>query len=147
MVLRCHRRVWSRIDIQQQNARSEKPKPPFPNHLIDFEQSVTIPRRHCDTPWFQLLKNPLKSKRFFHMQSPEFFLVGFLKLIKWPPADYFANAKAPVYIHSPICISRFLLEKVGLKCHSGPKDSPRGLVRRRDKTPSHTYFNSSTLPS
>ncbi|GFV99449.1 hypothetical protein TNCV_1514191 [Trichonephila clavipes] len=48
-----------------------------------------------------------------------------------PPADLLANAQAPIYIHSLIYILRFLLEKVGLKCHSDPKDSPRGLVRRK----------------
>ncbi|GFT34530.1 hypothetical protein TNCV_4125011 [Trichonephila clavipes] len=53
-----------------------------------------------------------------------------------PPADSLTNAKAPIYIHSQICISRFLLEKVELKCHSGSKDSPRGLVRSRDKASS-----------
>ncbi|GFT13896.1 hypothetical protein TNCV_2615501 [Trichonephila clavipes] len=31
MVLHCRRGVWSRIVIQLQNARSEKPRPLFPN--------------------------------------------------------------------------------------------------------------------
>ncbi|GFU43646.1 hypothetical protein TNCV_4483201 [Trichonephila clavipes] len=35
-------------------------------------------------------------------------------------------------------MSRFLLVKVGWKCHSGPKVSVRGLVRKRDKAPSQT---------
>ncbi|GFU91640.1 hypothetical protein TNCV_2544021 [Trichonephila clavipes] len=56
-----------------------------------------------------------------------------------PPADLLANAKAPLYIYFLIYTSRFLLEKVGLKCPSGPKDSPRGLVKRRDKAPSQCY--------
>ncbi|GFV20531.1 uncharacterized protein TNCV_4142921 [Trichonephila clavipes] len=35
-------------------------------------------------------------------------------------------------------------EKVGLKCHSGPKDSLKGLVRRCDKAPSQ-FIRDSTL--
>ncbi|GFV90966.1 hypothetical protein TNCV_1248541 [Trichonephila clavipes] len=42
MVLRC--RVWSRIVIQQQNARFEKPRPLFPNRLFQFRQGTTVPR-------------------------------------------------------------------------------------------------------
>ncbi|GFX31737.1 hypothetical protein TNCV_170701 [Trichonephila clavipes] len=46
-----------------------------------------------------------------------------------------------IYNHSPICMSRFLLEKVGLKCHSGPKDSPRGFEKRRDHDEAHFWLN------
>ncbi|GFU85113.1 hypothetical protein TNCV_1553761 [Trichonephila clavipes] len=56
------------IAIHQQNARFEKPRALFTNCPLQFQQGVTVPR------WFQPPKSPLESKRFFRMQSPEFFL-------------------------------------------------------------------------
>ncbi|GFS81769.1 hypothetical protein TNCV_2707071 [Trichonephila clavipes] len=44
MVLRCHRRVWSCIVIQQQSAGFEKSKPLVPNHLFQFQQAVAVTR-------------------------------------------------------------------------------------------------------
>ncbi|GFS78160.1 hypothetical protein TNCV_1107711 [Trichonephila clavipes] len=43
MVLLCRRRVWTRIIIQQQNARFEKPRSLFPNRPLHFRQGVTVP--------------------------------------------------------------------------------------------------------
>ncbi|GFY21217.1 hypothetical protein TNCV_3992611 [Trichonephila clavipes] len=72
--------MWSRIVIQQQNAKIEKPYPLISNHLLQFRQDVTVPR---NIEGFQPPKSSSKSKCFFRIQSPEFFLEGFLKLIKW----------------------------------------------------------------
>ncbi|GFX95498.1 hypothetical protein TNCV_4825131 [Trichonephila clavipes] len=44
LVLRCHHRVWSRIVIQQRNARYEKSRPLFSKRLFQFRQGVTLPR-------------------------------------------------------------------------------------------------------
>lgn len=43
MVLNCLYWVWSRIVIQQQNARSEKRRPLFPNLFLQLWQDVTVP--------------------------------------------------------------------------------------------------------
>ncbi|GFW12664.1 hypothetical protein TNCV_3883741 [Trichonephila clavipes] len=72
MVLHCRRRVWSRIVIQQQNARSEKPRPLFPNHCSQSLSGCHNTALGIVTPWFQPPKSPLKRKRFFRMQIPEF---------------------------------------------------------------------------
>ncbi|GFS70159.1 hypothetical protein TNCV_2199921 [Trichonephila clavipes] len=43
MVLRFRRRVWTRIIIQQQNARFEMPRSLFLNRPNPFRQGVTVP--------------------------------------------------------------------------------------------------------
>ncbi|GFW62159.1 hypothetical protein TNCV_1685901 [Trichonephila clavipes] len=43
MVLRCRLGVWSRIVIQQTNARSEKSMSLFTNRLFRFRHGVTVP--------------------------------------------------------------------------------------------------------
>ncbi|GFS59052.1 hypothetical protein TNCV_69501 [Trichonephila clavipes] len=48
---------------------------------FNLHKGITIPVGTV-THWFQPPKSPLKSKRFFRMQNPEFFLEGFLKLVK-----------------------------------------------------------------
>ncbi|GFU61393.1 hypothetical protein TNCV_3404811 [Trichonephila clavipes] len=80
MVLRCRRRVWTRIIIQQQNARFEKPRSLFANRPLQFRQGVTV--LTAQHRWFQSPKSPRKSKRFFRKQIPELFWEGFLKLIQ-----------------------------------------------------------------
>ncbi|GFT70864.1 hypothetical protein TNCV_4163471 [Trichonephila clavipes] len=93
MVLRCHRRVWSSIVIQQQNARSEKSGRFFritsfnsdsvSQYITSFNSGrVSQNRVNSVTPWFQPPKSRRKSKRFFRMQIPKFFLEGFMMVIE-----------------------------------------------------------------
>ncbi|GFV64542.1 hypothetical protein TNCV_4965231 [Trichonephila clavipes] len=42
--LRFHRRVWSRIVIQQQNDIFEKPRTVLLNNFFQFPQSITVQR-------------------------------------------------------------------------------------------------------
>ncbi|GFX73745.1 hypothetical protein TNCV_4290611 [Trichonephila clavipes] len=47
--------------------------------------------------------------------------------------------------HQPLRTKAYDTPPVGLKCHSGPKDSSRGLVKRRDKAPSQAYCSHLSL--
>ncbi|GFU89424.1 hypothetical protein TNCV_1673701 [Trichonephila clavipes] len=78
MVLRCRQRVWSRIVIQQQKARFEKPGHFFRIFPFNFDRVS----QYCVALMVSPPKSPHKIKRFLRMQSPEFFLEDFLKLIK-----------------------------------------------------------------
>ncbi|GFT93614.1 hypothetical protein TNCV_677491 [Trichonephila clavipes] len=80
----------------------------------------------------QLLFNFPSSIRLLY----KFYISPILLLYDSPASRRLTHECKSSKAHSLICISRFLLEKGGLKCQSGPKDSPRGLVRRRDKAPS-----------
>ncbi|GFV09696.1 transposable element Tc3 transposase [Trichonephila clavipes] len=114
------------------NNRSGKPRPPFPNHFFQFRTWChntvviaplqggaphTLRNTGVDTltPWFQPPKRPLKSKRFFRMQSPEFFLERVLKHIKRDEAHFWLNgyvnkqncriwseANPQVYVETPL---------------------------------------------
>ncbi|GFY13805.1 hypothetical protein TNCV_985771 [Trichonephila clavipes] len=74
MVLHCRRRVWSRIVIQQQNPRSEKPRPLFPNLSARSRSTSTLLRIGVLRVHLLLRRSPISIKRFFRMQNSGFFL-------------------------------------------------------------------------
>ena len=79
------------IVIQQQNARCEKARSQERVPLMaKTATALSVWFAATSTQWcigdlrvFLLCRlSPIAVQRFFHMQSPEFFLVDFLKLIK-----------------------------------------------------------------
>ncbi|GFV84421.1 hypothetical protein TNCV_5006851 [Trichonephila clavipes] len=78
MVLRCRHRVWFHIIIQHKNARFQKPRLLFPNHLFQLQQGVTVPRS-TDGPDLQKVHAKVNASSECKALS---FPAEFLKLLK-----------------------------------------------------------------
>ncbi|GFV87077.1 hypothetical protein TNCV_5112951 [Trichonephila clavipes] len=82
MVLHCRSRMWSHIVTSTTESQICETQVTFSESPLSISIRVPQYRVGTVTIWFQSHKSPLKSERFFRMQSSESSLKGFLKLIK-----------------------------------------------------------------